>query len=129
MMGSGRLGKLRVAGDVAYLLCAASLHHADRMADERRRCHCTDDEKKKANHERDWRKKRKRTNATLAVALVDAEHRNVSAEVTLAMGRLLADYYSDGVGFTLSICLCEGTVMSGSRKIKMGNTARTRKER
>jgi hypothetical protein len=39
-------GKLLVAGDVAYLLCAASLHHADRMANERRRCHCRDDEKK-----------------------------------------------------------------------------------
>ena len=45
-MGLGRLGKLRVAGDVAYLLCAASLHHADRMADERRRFHCRDDENK-----------------------------------------------------------------------------------
>ena len=45
------------------------------------------------------------TNATLAVSLVDAEHRNVSSEVTFAMGRLLADNYSDGMGFTLSICL------------------------
>jgi hypothetical protein len=32
------MGKERVAGDVAYLLCAASLHDADRMADERRCC-------------------------------------------------------------------------------------------
>ena len=47
------------------------------------------------------------TDATLAVALVNAEHRNISPEVTIAMGRLLADYYADGMGFTLSICLWE----------------------
>jgi len=39
------MGKLCVAGDVTYLLCAARLHDADGMADERRRCHCRDVEK------------------------------------------------------------------------------------
>lgn len=69
------------------------------------------------------------TDAALAVALVDAEHRNVSPEVTFAMGRLLADYYPDGMGFTLSICLWEelsGAIVSRKKK---GNTTRTRKER
>jgi hypothetical protein len=58
---------------------------------------------------RDWREE-ECTDATLAVALVDAEHRNVSPEVTFAMGRLLADYDSDGMGFTLRICLWERIV-------------------
>lgn len=74
---SGRVVELGLECD---LLCATSLHNVDRMADERRRY------------------------PTFAVALVDAEHRNVSPEVTFAMGRLLADYYSNGMGFTLSIC-------------------------
>jgi hypothetical protein len=81
------------------------------MADERRRCHCRDDEKVA----RGERREEECTDATLAVALVDAEHRYVSPEVTFAMGRLLADYYPDGMGFTLSICLWEelsGTIAS-----------------
>ena len=46
------MGKWRVVGDVTYLLCTASLHDADRMPNERRRCHCRDDEKKGQHEER-----------------------------------------------------------------------------
>jgi hypothetical protein len=45
------------------------------------------------------------TDTTLAVALVDAEHSNVSPEVTLTMGRLLAHYNPDGMRNILRICL------------------------
>ncbi len=45
------------------------------------------------------------TDTTLAVALVDAEHSNVSPEVSFTVRRLLADYYSNGMGDALSICL------------------------
>jgi hypothetical protein len=54
------------------------------------------------------RKERNRTDATLAVTLIYAEHRNVSPEVTFTMRRLFADYHSDGMGYTLSICLLGG---------------------
>lgn len=37
-MGLGRWGSDVLRGDVTYLLCATSLHDADGMADERRRC-------------------------------------------------------------------------------------------
>jgi hypothetical protein len=84
------------------------------MADERRRCHCRDDEESGRKRE----EREECTDATLAIALVDAEHRNVSPEITFAMGRLLADYDSDGMGFTLSICLWEESSGSiASRKI------------
>jgi hypothetical protein len=53
------------------------------------------------------RREERCTDATLSVSLVDAEHRNVSPEITFAMGRLLADYHSDGMGYALSICLWE----------------------
>ena len=36
--GVRAMGKLMCCEDVAYLLRAASLHDADRMADKRRRC-------------------------------------------------------------------------------------------
>jgi len=78
----------------SVLLYAASLHNADRMANERRR------------------------DSTLAVALVDAEHRNVSP-VTFEMRRLLADYYSDGMGYTLSICK-EGEVRPLVEEVTIG---------
>jgi hypothetical protein len=71
------------------------------------------------NAARRGRKEGECTDATLAVALVDAEHRNVSPEVTFAMRRLLADYYPDGMGFTLSICLLEqlsGAIVGRKKK-------------
>ncbi len=45
------------------------------------------------------------TDTTLTVTFVDTEHCDVSPEIPFAMRRLLADYYSDGMGDTLSICL------------------------
>lgn len=67
------------------------------------------------------KREEKRTDATLAVTLVDAEHRNVSPEVSFTMRRLLADYYSDGMGYALSICLweeldCQRPLWAGKKK-------------
>ena len=88
-------------GNVAYLLCAAGLHHADRMADERR-CWQRGIVSKAGRIERG---EEKRTDSTLTITLVDAEHSNVSPEVTLTMGRLLADDYPNGMRHALRICL------------------------
>ncbi len=46
------------------------------------------------------------TYSALAVALVNTEHGNVSPQVTLTVGRLLADDDPHGVRDTMGICLC-----------------------
>jgi hypothetical protein len=68
-----------------------------------------------------------RTNAALAIPLVNAEHSDISPEVPFTMGCLLAYDNSDGVRDALSICLwnyCECMVDDGYE-----NIAHTRKER
>jgi hypothetical protein len=86
--------------------------------------------RKGSTTEREKRRGERCTDATLAVALVDAEHRDVSPDVTFAMGRLLADYDSDGMGYTLSICLW-GRIncQDEPKKENWEWTTRTRKER
>lgn len=77
-----------------------------------------------------WIKRRegKRTDSTLTVTLVDAEHSNVSPEVSLTMGRLLADDHPDGMRYALRICL-EQELLGEAIAHKKQVGARTRKER
>ena len=78
---------------------------------------------RKGNTKREERRGIECTDATLAIALIDAEHRNVSSEVTFAMWRLLTNYDSDGMGNTLSICLCREEIVRG-----MGGIVQQRKD-
>ena len=74
------------------------------------------------------RREGKRTDSTLTITLVDAEHSNVSPEVTLTMGRLLADDHPDGMRDALRICL-EQELLGEAIAHKKQVGARTRKER
>jgi hypothetical protein len=68
------------------------------------------------------------TDAALAVALVDAEHGDVTPETPFTVWRLLADYDPDGMRDALRVSL-EMEIVSDSAGRERHIAARTRKER